>query len=129
MNWYMIPVAAVAAVLIGWLWYSPMLFQKPWQKGTGITSAAAKKGMLIALLGHLVLSLVLAYGVQCLADKLHKSGYLEGMKLGLKVGVLFVLPCTSIGYLYQKKSIQLWLIDTGYLLLSLVAMGALVAFK
>jgi len=36
-NWIAVLVGAVAAYLLGWLWYSPKLFGTKWMAGVGIT--------------------------------------------------------------------------------------------
>lgn len=36
-NWIAVIVGAVVAFIVGWLWYSPMLFGKKWAEGVGIS--------------------------------------------------------------------------------------------
>src|SRR5260370_5585159 len=35
LNWLAILVAAISTMVIGFLWYSPLLFAKPWMKEMG----------------------------------------------------------------------------------------------
>jgi len=64
-------VAAIAGMLIGAFWYSPLLFGKLWMRLSGLTekqlNEAKKKGMgklyFIAFIGILVMSYVLAHFV------------------------------------------------------------------
>ena len=37
-------VAAVAVFVLGWLWYSPLLFYKPWMRLRGMDPVAAMAG-------------------------------------------------------------------------------------
>ncbi len=36
-NWLAVVVGAVAAFLLGWLWYSPKLFGVKWAQGVGVS--------------------------------------------------------------------------------------------
>src|SRR6266487_1565431 len=62
-----IVVAAVAVFVLGWLWYSPLLFFKPWMRLRGMDPVAAMAGakmpagkLLIELARCLVLACVIA---------------------------------------------------------------------
>jgi Protein of unknown function (DUF1761) len=37
-NWISVVVAALATFVIGGLWYSPVLFLKPWQRAMNVTA-------------------------------------------------------------------------------------------
>ena len=41
--WWRVAVAAIAAFLVGGLWYSPMLFARPWMKAMGYDPDDKKK--------------------------------------------------------------------------------------
>lgn len=36
-SWFAVIVSFVLAFLLGWLWYSPMLFGKKWAEGVGVS--------------------------------------------------------------------------------------------
>ena len=40
-NWLAVLAAAISAFVLGGLWYSPVLFLKAWQRGTGLDRRAA----------------------------------------------------------------------------------------
>ncbi len=44
-NFLALIAATVAKGMLGWLWYSPLLFLKAWMRLTGITDAQMKAGM------------------------------------------------------------------------------------
>ncbi len=35
LNWLAVLLAAISAVVLGFLWYSPLLFAKPWMREMG----------------------------------------------------------------------------------------------
>ena len=43
-NYLAVLVAAVVVFVLGWLWYSPLLFFKPWMRLRGMDPAAAMSG-------------------------------------------------------------------------------------
>ena len=60
-------VAAVAVFILGWLWYSPLLFFKPWMRLRGLDPVAAMAGakmpagkLVVEFLRCLVLSFAIA---------------------------------------------------------------------
>src|SRR6266480_4117646 len=73
MNILAIIVAAIVNVVLGSLWYSPVLFAKPWAKGMGMTKEEIGKGMKMnasmfvpPLIAALVSSYVLAWFINAL---------------------------------------------------------------
>src|ERR1044072_6244818 len=65
-NYLAVFVAAVAVFILGWLWYSPLLFFKPWMRLRGLDPEAAMAGAKMPggkLLVELVRCIVLAFAV------------------------------------------------------------------
>ena len=56
-NYWAVLVAAVAVVGLGWLWYSPLLFFKPWMRLRGMDPVAAMAGAKMPA-GKLLIELV-----------------------------------------------------------------------
>ena len=60
-NWLAVFVAALIPMVIGFLWYSPWLFHKPWMKEAGLTEADVKGGNMPVIFGvSFVLALLLS---------------------------------------------------------------------
>jgi hypothetical protein len=51
---------------------------------------------------------------------------MEGAIHGLYIGIFFVAMSMGINYLYQRKSIKLWLIDAGYQIAFLGIQGMII---
>lgn len=62
-SWLAIIVGAVAAFLVGWLWYSPKLFGVKWAEGVGVDLGSADEmpmaAMVFQILGMLLMSWVI----------------------------------------------------------------------
>ena len=120
-------VAAIVRMVIGAVWYSPALFVKPWYRLTGVTEAQMKAGMAKALAVDFVGSLLMAF---VLAHVIRFGGattVLQGLSVGFFVWLGFVAVVTIGAVTFEGKPLKLFLLNNGYLLLSLLAMGAILA--
>jgi hypothetical protein len=126
---YLEPViGGIAAFLLGFLWYTA-LFGKVWQAETGISEEDAQKDMLrthgLALLMMIIMSFILNFiiGMHEPAEQTFVHGGFHGALMGLFIAV----PAVTINYLYQRKSLKLWLIDASYMVCLLALSGAVMA--
>ncbi len=99
-------VAAVLGMIVGFLWYSPMLFGKQWMEVMGLTKEkmeAAKKEMgkmyALSFFGVLMMSFILA-GVISLAGSITLFG---GMKVAFDLWLGFVTPVQMTEVLFGGK--------------------------
>jgi uncharacterized protein DUF1761 len=85
-NYLAVLVAAVAVFVLGWLWYSPLLFYKPWMRLRGLDPVAVMTGAKLPggkLLIELARCLVLAYVIAHLVARLGVGSWLGAAHLGL----------------------------------------------
>ncbi len=129
-NYLAILVAAVASMAAGFLWYGPMLFAKPWMKLMGYTTETMKKEQ--SKMGKIygvsfVLSLLTAYvltHIMALSQNFfHYSPVMTGVTSAFWAWLGFVMPVQATDILFGGKKLQLFAINTGYQLASLLAMG------
>lgn len=125
-NWVGVLVAAVASMALGFLWYSPTLFGQQWSKLMGYTKESlekAKKGMgalyALSTVGALVMAYVLAQ-VLTLAGSVTLLG---SLKTAFGVWLGFVAPVQMTDVLFGSKKWNLYYINTGYQLASLLVMA------
>ena len=125
-------VAAISSMVVGFLWYSQLLFGKPWMKLVGMTPGHmedAKAGMGktygLSFLGGLVMAYVLAHVVSLTNAVNWQSGAMTGFTVWLG----FVATTGANEYLFavKPKPWKLYLINQGNLLATLVVMGAILA--
>jgi Protein of unknown function (DUF1761) len=93
-NYLAVLVAAVAVFLLGWLWYSPLLFYNPWMRLRGLDPAAAMAGAKMPggkLLIELGRCVVLAYVVTRFAAVLGVTTWLGAVHFGLLLWIGFPL--------------------------------------
>lgn len=132
-NFVAILVAALANMILGMIWYSPSAFGTMWMELAGLKpknkkeEQAMKEGMVPAMAGGFVISLVMAYVLFQLTNLLGLATAVEGAQLGFWIWLGFVGSVTLSNHMYSMKPIQLWYLNTGYRLISFLVMGAIVA--
>ena len=125
-NLLAVVVAAAANMALGALWYSPLLFAKPWMRLTGQNPNQMGNpgvGYAIAAVASLVSALVLVGLVRSLGY----SSLTEGLITGLLIGVGFVATTMGTDYVFHGRSGVLYLINAGYRVVGLVIMGGILA--
>jgi hypothetical protein len=132
-NLWSVLVAAVATMILGFLWYSPLLFAKPWTLAMGYDpNDKAKMDEMRKGAGKLygitfVASLISAFVLAKIIDVTTVSAALYGMKIGFAVWLGFVTTVQLTSTLFKRRPIKLYLIDTGYQLVCYLTMGAILA--
>lgn len=135
-NYFAVFASMVLSVILGTIWYGP-LFGKFWTKEMGWTEKEMKKGaedkaaMMksygIQTLGSLIMVFVLAHSLVFAATYLNISGVLAGIQAGFWNWLGFIAPVTLTNVLWEGKSWKLWALTNGYYLVTLSAMGVLLA--
>ena len=132
-NLWSVLAAAVAAMILGFLWYSPFLFAKPWTLAMGYDpNDKAKMEEMRKGAGKLygitfITSLLSAFVLAKIIDVTTVNAVLYGMKIGFAVWLGFVTTVQLTSTLFKKRPIKLYLIDTGYQLVCYLVMGAILA--
>jgi hypothetical protein len=120
-------VAAIANMVIGFLWYSPMLFAKPWMVAIGKTEEDLKKGAsgiiyFVTFTGALLMAFLLAHFIVNLVSV--KPGDMVGaLKIAIYAWLGFALPSSLGDVLFPGRSRKLLFINNGYWLLAVFVMA------
>jgi hypothetical protein len=125
-NYLAVLVAALASFVLGGAWYSKVLFGKTWMKENGFTEdelSTAKMGRIFA--GAFLLALIGAFYLS--AFLAGSTTLLKGVTYGAIVGIGWVATSIGIVYLFERKSLILYIINAGYLALNLMLMGAIIS--
>jgi len=110
-------IGAAAAFLLGFAWYTA-LFGKAWQAETGITDEQAQSGMVLTHGLSFLMMIIISFGINYVINlhAIEEQTFMHGAFHGLLSSALYCVPAVTINYLYQKKSLKLWLIDASYVL-------------
>ena len=132
-NLWSVLVSALATMVVGFLWYSPMLFARPWMVAMGydpedkvkIQEMQKSAGKSYAI--SFVASLVSAFVLGKIIRETRVDTALDGTIVGLAIWLGFVTTVQLTAKLFGNQSTKLYLINTGYQLVCYLAMGAILA--
>ena len=133
LNWLPILVAAISTMVVGFLWYSPLLFAKAWMREMGYDPndkaqiAEMQKSAGPAYAGSFFASLVSAYILALFLHMLQNYTLHFGLIIGFHVWLGFVATVQLTGVMFMKQSTKLFAINTGYQLVCYLAMGAILS--
>lgn len=113
-NWIAVIVSAVAAFILGWLWYSPKLFGTKWAEGVGVDLAAATGMPVAAMLSQAIATFLLAWVVGVTAAR----GTLMTMTLITVTIVMLMIA----GSFFSKKSTYAIATEAGFVIAMVVVM-------
>jgi Protein of unknown function (DUF1761) len=131
LNLLAVLVAAISTMVVGFLWYSPLLFAKPWMKEMGYDpndkakTEEMKKSAGRAYGGSFVASLVSAFILALFLHEMHVASLNIGLLVGFHVWLGFVATVQFTSALFTKQSMKLFGINTGYQLVCYLAMAAI----
>jgi len=136
-NYWAVFGAAVAAIVLGMLWYGP-LFGKQWMRIVGISKAdmeaMGEKGKRMMMrsyalmtIGTLVMAYVLAHVLTYASAFTGSVGADAGIAAGLSIWIGFVAPVMMGNVIWEGRPWKYWFITSGYYLVSLILMGIILA--
>jgi len=126
-------VAAVATIILGFVWYSPLLFARPWMREMGVDPndkakvQEMQKNAGPAYGGSMVASLITAFTVGLFFRVLHVQSLHFGIAVSFHFWLGFVATVQFTSALFTKQSMKLFAINTGYQLVCYLAMGTILA--
>lgn len=125
-NWLAVVAAALSSFVIGGLWYSKAMFLKAWQRGSGLTDDQLQKGHPGKIFGGaFVLSLIASYTFAMFLGPDLPVG--DATMYGFIAGLCWVASSFGINYLFERKSLKLFLINGGYHTLQFTLIGLILA--
>ena len=152
MNYFAILVAAASSFVVGFIWYNPKVFGTIWMNEIGMTEEKASQANMAKVFGlSFVFAFMLAFMLPTIV--IHQIGaaqlaggnandpaliaFLEvhgdmfrtfqhGALHGFLAALFFVLPVLAINGLYEQKSFKYIFVTSGYWMVTLTIMGAII---
>ncbi|HLY41093.1 MAG TPA: DUF1761 domain-containing protein [Terracidiphilus sp.] len=122
-----IVVSALILWFLGALWYSPVLFAKPWIAIVGRKEGEKPKGVAVGMvssfIGDMLLALVLMHFVYWSGT----TSFAGGAFIGFITWIGFVLAPLFPQHIYEDRPFTYFAINGGYWLLGLLIVGGLIA--
>ena len=125
LNYLAITVAALSTFLVGGIWYSPLLFAKAWMEENGFSEEDLKNTNPVRIYGvSFVLAFIMAFNLAMFLG--NEADLVWGMTAGALAGVGWVALAIGVTYLFEQKSLRLFLINAGYHAVSFTLMGGII---
>ena len=122
-------IAAVAHFFLGMLWYSPVLFGKPWMKAVGMTEEKMKQvsgsDMGIRMVVALITGFIMAFVISYIFHLVGVATVREGLRGGFILWLGFVLPLQTSPVLWEGRGMNYWMINASYWLVSMLVMSTI----
>jgi hypothetical protein len=129
-NYMAVLVAAIVVFVLGWLWYSPLLFYKPWMRARGLDPAAAMAGakmptgkLAIELLRCIVLALIVAYLVAAVGI----TNWVVAAHFGLLLWIGFPVVLLTGAVIWDNVPVKVAAIHAGDWLVKLLVIPIIVS--
>ncbi|GAA3656239.1 DUF1761 domain-containing protein [Flavivirga jejuensis] len=154
LNFPAIIVAAVSALVVGFIWYNPKVFGNAWMQAAGMTDEQVKGGNMAKIFGlALLFAFLLATALPGIV--IHQMGvyslvggdpsialpsyealmndygdafrtFKHGALHGSLAGVFIALPIIGTNALFERKGAKYIFINSGYWIVTLTVMGAII---
>lgn len=131
-NYLAVLVSTVAIFALGALWYSQALFSKRWVALMGksdeeMKAAAASSPMPLLLLGAFVCGFLISFALAIVVNHFPPYTALRGIEIGAFCWLGFAASTSFATALFSLAPKQLWLINSGYNLVSFVIAGLILS--
>jgi hypothetical protein len=154
-NWWLLLVAGLIPLFVGFIWYNPKVFGNAWMKSIGMTEESMKGGNMALIFGLCYLfACMLAMSMMSIV--IHQMGissvfqgdetpesaaymknffdayggrfrtFKHGALHGTIAGFFIALPILGINALFERRGIKYMAIHTGYWAVTLALMGGVI---
>jgi hypothetical protein len=123
-NYLAVLVAAIIGFAVGAMWYSPVLFAKPWSKYLGFKEDDMSKSNMPLLFGLCFACILVFTFVLALFMGPNRS-LVNGLVAGVLAGFGMASTTVAINYLFGRKPLGLFLIDAGYMAVMYTIIGVI----
>ncbi len=124
-NWAAVIVSTLIAFAVGGAWYSTALFGNAWLEEVGLTEEAVNNAnMRKTFGGTLVLQFLAVIALAVLVGT--DSSWQSGLSAGLVIGIFWIATAYGITYLFEQRSMRLFLINAGYNVVLFAIVGTII---
>lgn len=120
-NWLAVIVAAVSSFAVGGLWYSPLLFGKPWARLNGLSDDQLRGGTARVFGGALICAFIAAVNLAFFLGATATLAF--GTFAGFAAGLGWAATSLTTTFLFERRPASLIAIDASYHVVSLTLMG------
>lgn len=124
-NYLAVLVAALSSFVVGFLWYAPFSFANIWMKEAGISEEKIKQSNKARTFGlSFLLALIICFNLATFLGP--DAGFIWGMTAGALAGIGWAVASLGMIYLFEGRSLKLFLINAGYLAVTYMVAGGII---
>ena len=127
LNPWALLVCALFLWLLGAVWYSPVLFAKPWIAIVGRKQGEKPEGVITGMIASFIGDLILAFVLAHIIGWSGAPSFAWGAFVGLLCWFGFVAGPLYPQHIYEGRPFRYFAIDGGYWLIGLVVVGGILA--
>jgi hypothetical protein len=121
-NVWAVLAAGLLSMVLGGLWYSPVLFARAWMRESGVTEEKTRSANVAVVMGTAFL--LATIGATVFAMFLGpKPSPAFATAAGMSAGLCWVAGSYGINYLFERRSLRLFFINGGYHTLQYTLIG------
>ncbi|MFW5703968.1 MAG: DUF1761 domain-containing protein [Patescibacteria group bacterium] len=124
-NLLSIILASIAYMVIGALWYSPLLFGNLWMQELQI-EWKKMEGQNKAMALGVVLGVVLSVGLSIVLSMIDVNSVDRAIETAFLLWIGIMLPVLGTGPIYEKQPVKVFVITAGYHLVALLSMAIII---
>jgi MFS family permease len=126
-NYLAIIVSSIFYFILGAVWYSPLLFAKPWMQHVGRSEEQLKGGSKVVFLYTLIALFIICFVTSFIIWILGTCTVVSAIKVGLFISLGYTSTIIAINNWYGQRAGKLTLIDAGYHVIGIVAAAVILA--
>lgn len=128
LNYWAILVSALSVMVIGSLWYSPLLFGKVWMKGMNFKESDLKKGnMGFSMGGSFITALLMCYILAHYVNFFEAQTVEDAVQVAFWPWLGFKLPVIANTLFWEQKPWSVFWVNATYHLVVLVVPSVILA--
>ena len=124
-NYIAVLLASIIAFLVGWLWYSKIMFADVWMREMNFSPEDLGNPN-VSMIGSGVMILLISLGIGILIQWLDLSSLFSVLALGFSIWFLGSLPVELNGVFFGGKSKTLFFIHTGHKLAEILTISLII---
>lgn len=128
LNWVAVVLAAVAILVVGFIWYLPQVFGTRWAALAGRPLPQVAQVPPATIVASVVVALVTAYVLAVVIDGLGAANLTDGAIIGFLAWLGFVATTSYGSVLWEGRPTAYWAISAGDVLVGLVLAGAIIGY-
>lgn len=117
-------VSAIAAFILGWVWYSPKLFGHFCQLNNSLVKEQVGHGAPTYIVAF-ILQFIAALGFAVFINISGSTDVISAVRLGFSVSVIFIATSFAVNYMFSGRSIKVLAVDVGYYIVQFVLFGVI----